>query len=511
MRSINNYSANKSIGLIALLVIIAVLNLMSFNSLLGALGGWLTAAATILFWHNTRFWRGFGILFLVSWLSISIAWIGATPMFGAAHYVFMAVNTAIGFVPFVLDRWLVPRTAGPNGRPFLSTLIFPAALVAVEYLSVFGSPMGTFGASGYSQIIFPWLTQLVSVTGLLGITFVTGWFASTVAWAWEQRQNPQGMGRSLVIYGAFLAIVIGFGAIRTVSDQATIVTDVNIAAFTATSWNAQELFPKIGSDLAAFRAETQTIHDAYLAQTVVAADNGAQIVLWPEGAIVGTSEDVQGTVELARALAREKEIYLGAPTFEFYPGSDRVPENRLLVIDPQGEIVLNHVKFGGNFMEGTLAGDQNLATVETPFGTLSGIICWDADFPQIIRQAGRSEVDILLVPSKDWAEITPMHGEMATFRGIENGLTIVRQADQGLSFISDPFGRILTKSDHFEPGGQSMTATVSIRSTDTIYSRGGDWLGLLAVAATLVLTGWTLLAGTPAQARTPHLARNNSQ
>lgn len=505
MKIINEFKANKIWFFVLLLAIVALFNLLAFNSIIGALGGWITAVATMLFWHNTRFWRGFLVIFLVSWLSISIAWVGATPLFGVAHYLFMGVNTLIGLVPFALDRWLTPRTTTPAGRPFLSTLIFPTALVAVEYLGLFGSPLGTFGASGYGQIIFPWLTQMVAVTGLLGITFVTGWFASTIVWAWEQRQAPQLVGRGVAIYLAFLFVIIGYGVIRLATDRAQLTADdLTIASFTAATWDAQTLFPKLDNDLAAFRTETQAAHNAYLSQTAVEADNGAQIVLWPEGAIVGVSEDVQNTVQQAQSLAQEKGIYLGAPIFEFYPGSDRVPENRLLVIDPQGEIVLNHVKFGGNFMEGTLLGDQNLTTVETPFGSLSGVICWDADFPAVMRQAGQAEVDILLVPARDWAEITPMHGEMATFRGIENGLTIIRQADQGLSLISDPYGRVLAESNHFDPGGQTMRATVDIRSTATPYTQGGDWLGVAAVVGTILLSGWALRQGRrPREVVTP--------
>lgn len=494
MLSVEKLTSKKSLGLIALLVAIAILNLLSFNSWVGALGGWVTGAATLLFWHQTRFWRGFIPLFLVSWISIAIAWAGATPVFGVAHYIFMGMNTLIAFIPFILDRWLTPRTANVNGRPFLSTLIFPSALVAVEYLGVFGSPLGTFGAAGYSQIALPWLIQLVSLTGLLGIAFVTGWFASTVVWVWEQRQNRFRVHRGLAVYGVFLLLVVAFGTVRLLVNRAeTRAEGVNIAAFTAATWKAEELFPKLESDLPGFRSETQAAHVAYLTQTADAADAGAQLVVWPEGALLGTNDDVQAAVEQTRFLAREKGIYIGAPTFEFYPGSDRPAENRLLVIDPQGEIVINHIKYGGNFMEGTLAGDQTLQVVDTPFGTLSGVICWDADFPAVIRQAGQADVDILLVPSRDWAEITPLHGEMATFRAIENGLTVVRQADQGLSLIVDPFGRRLTAADHFAPGGQTMTAAVPIRSTATVYTWAGEWLGILSVAGTVVLTGWALV------------------
>ena len=100
----------------------------------------------------------------------------------------------------------------------------------------------------------------------------------------------------------------------------------------------------------------------------------------------------------------------------------------MLVIDPTGAIVMEHVKFGGNIFEGTLLGDGNLQTVETPFGVLSGVICWDADFPTVIQQTGQKGVGLLVVPSGDWLEINPIHSQMAVFRAIENGMSMVRQA-----------------------------------------------------------------------------------
>jgi len=37
---------------------------------------------------------------------------------------------------------------------------------------------------------------------------------------------------------------------------------------------------------------------------------------------------------------------------------------------------------------------------------------------------------------------------MAPFRAIENGLTLVRQSDNGFSLVSDPYGRIVAREDH---------------------------------------------------------------
>ena len=88
-------------------------------------------------------------------------------------------------------------------------------------------------------------------------------------------------------------------------------------------------------------------------------------------------------------------------------------------------------------------GDGKVPTVQTPYGRLSTVICFDADFPGTIRQAGQAGADMLLVPGNDWRAIDPYHTQMATFRAIENGFSLVRQASNGLAMTVDYEGNVL--------------------------------------------------------------------
>ncbi len=176
-------------------------------------------------------------------------------------------------------------------------------------------------------------------------------------------------------------------------------------------------------------------------------------------------------------------------------------ENKLVVADPAGDIVLEHVKYGGNMLEGSLLGDGVLRTIETPYGTLSGIICWDTDFPSIVRQAGRNGTDILLSPAHDWREIDPIHAQMAVFRAIENGISVVRQADQGRSITADPYGRVLAEMDHFTASERVMVAQVPTNGVFTVYPVIGDLFGWLSVVGFVVVAIWAVVRG-PKAART---------
>ena len=83
--------------------------------------------------------------------------------------------------------------------------------------------------------------------------------------------------------------------------------------------------------------------------------------------------------------------------------------------------------------------------------------------------------------------IDPVHAHMATYRAIENGVTLVRQADNGLSFVVDPYGRVAANMDHFNNSERVMVAKVPIQSTFTLYPYIGDLFAWLAVVGFVVI------------------------
>jgi apolipoprotein N-acyltransferase len=212
------------------------------------------------------------------------------------------------------------------------------------------------------------------------------------------------------------------------------------------------------------------------------AQAGAEIVALQEGAGMGFPEEVDALLANAAALAQEEGIYLVLPTATIDPAGEEPFHNVVHIIDPSGEVVLEHYKYGGTQFEGSVTGSGELQTVETPYGTLSAVICWDADFPMTIKQAGEQDVDLLFVPSNDWLELRDIHAGMATFRAVENGVSLYRQTGAGVSLVTDGYGRIINRVDIFEEetpgvwGGEQMTLT-PIGSVDTLYPQVGDAVG----------------------------------
>jgi apolipoprotein N-acyltransferase len=107
-------------------------------------------------------------------------------------------------------------------------------------------------------------------------------------------------------------------------------------------------------------------------------------------------------------------------------------------------------------------------------------------------------VDILLVPSSDWAQVTGALAEQATLRAVENGVTMVRPARSGTSVAVDHQGRVLSRDDSWFTGDprtaeQTMIVSVPTHGARTPYALlFGDvlcWLSLggLAVATVAVV------------------------
>jgi apolipoprotein N-acyltransferase len=70
---------------------------------------------------------------------------------------------------------------------------------------------------------------------------------------------------------------------------------------------------------------------------------------------------------------------------------------------------------------------------------------------------------------------------MATFRAVENGLTIFRQTGQGVSLVSDAYGNILNRVDTFEESENNFAGIQKVQtpisSVNTLYPSVGDALG----------------------------------
>jgi apolipoprotein N-acyltransferase len=121
------------------------------------------------------------------------------------------------------------------------------------------------------------------------------------------------------------------------------------------------------------------------------------------------------------------------------------------------------------------------------------VICFDADFPALTRQGGQAGIDILLRPAHEWQEIDPLHAQIAVFRAIENGFSLVSQAELGRSIAVDYEGHVLASSDYFTSDAQVMVAYIPTKGVSTIYAAIGDLFAWLCIAGLVIFMGMAVV------------------
>lgn len=395
-------------------------------------------------------------------------------------------------IPFAADAWLARRIRG-----IASTLVFPCTWTALDYLTSFGS-FGSWGAAGYSQYGELPLLQILSVTGLWGLTFLIGWFASACSYLWDEGYNSRPARNAVYLCLATIAAVILIGDLRLSFFPPSSET-VRIASLSKRPIGAEPdgqsmdrlLANKAASeDFTKIRKWTEGVNDDLLVRADREGQDGAKIVFWAEGNALVLKQDEATLLGQGSKLAVKDHIYLGMALAVLNPGESKPLENKFVVAGPDGKMAMDYYKahpVPGDEAAMSVTKDGRLQVMETPFGRISAVICFDADFPQLLAQAGARKADIVLDPSNDWRAIDPWHTEMASFRAIEEGINLDRQTSHGLSEAFDYQGRTLAALDYYHSSDDAMVADLPTRSVRTIYSRFGDWFAWLTIAGSLAL------------------------
>jgi nitrilase len=213
--------------------------------------------------------------------------------------------------------------------------------------------------------------------------------------------------------------------------------------------------------------------------TSSAAKDGAQVIVFPEVFVPGTpiwintrpiwdgdSEWFRMLAENAvvipgpaadrlGAIAREHEVWLvvGVEERERHGGTIY---NTLLYFSPEGTLVERHRKLVPTGAERTIWGmgdGSTLRVVDTPFGRLGGLICWENYMPLARFHMYAQGVDIWLAPT-----LAPGDRWIATLRHIarENrmfvvGVNPVLHADQVPAGFPHP--ELLVSAEYREANG----------------------------------------------------------
>ena len=221
-----------------------------------------------------------------------------------------------------------------------------------------------------------------------------------------------------------------------------------------------------------------------LARTQTALSQGAKLVVWQEESAWVLPEDRQNAISRAAALARSNGAYveIGLGVFTRSQSLPYVLDQAIL-ISPAGTVVWTYEKtypVTGGESAVTVRGSGVLPVAGTPYGRLSTAICYDLEYPGLLRQAGQKGADILLAPNNE------EYSFQASYRAIENGTSLIRQAGKGISLMTDYLGRVIASQDYSASNNGIMLASVPTAGVRTIYSRIGDSFAYLCTIGVLL-------------------------
>jgi apolipoprotein N-acyltransferase len=162
---------------------------------LAPLAAWIGPALIMRYARDHPVRRGYPIVIVSLMAAVAIGFWQVWPPLEST-----AIAVGYGFLlslPYLADRLAAPWLPGVS-----STMVYPLAATTLEAINNHVNPLGAWGMTGFSQYGVLPLMQRTSVTGMLGITFLMGWFAAVANWAWERRTEAAGFRRGLVAFGA---------------------------------------------------------------------------------------------------------------------------------------------------------------------------------------------------------------------------------------------------------------------------------------------------------------------
>ncbi|MGF1608007.1 MAG: apolipoprotein N-acyltransferase [Kiloniellales bacterium] len=440
---------------------------------------------------------GFGH-FLTGLYWVAIAFFVDAERFGALAPV-AVLALAAGLALFPGLAVLLVQLSGCRGSARI--LLLSAAWLLVEWLRSW-----LFGGFPWNLIGTVWafsegMIQLAALLGVWGLSWITVLAAAAPALLGEERRAPRlslalALGLGLVLPAA----AWGGGTLRLLAAPAA-------GSDSVPGVTLRLVQPSIEQSLK-WQAELRQQHVArQMAMTVGPGYDRITHVIWAETAV---PFNLAAEPDLRRALSQvvpaDGALITGAPR-AVDEGRERKLWNSLFAVDREGEIIagydkVNLVPFGEFMPLRDWLGWAKLTPGGTDFSsgpgrrtiTLPGLppfsplICYEVIFPGRVTASGARPGWLLSVTNDAWFGLSSgphQHLASARLRAVEEGLPMVRVANNGITAVIDGYGRMLQRFGLNEVGVID-TALPEALSPKPIFATIGNGSLIVVLAVTVV-------------------------
>ncbi len=366
--------------------------------------------------------------------------------------------------------------------------VVPAAWIALEYAMSVATPNGAWWSLAYTQADVLPVLQVTSAAGPWGVTFLV--MGVPAAAAALLAPGAVGRLRAAVAAAAILAVALTYGAWQLhmpdgVQQEkvALIATDRQIDPEPVTTSAGRDLLGQYASRIAAF------------------AEAGVRVVVLPEKTFAADGKSLPLVATPLSHLAAEHHVDIIVGLVLTQGGDER---NAAIDFPADGGRPVFYFK--RHLIPGIehkfTPGDAD-AFVPSPGHRWAIAICFDMDFPGLVRDYRGSGATVVFVPAWDFGRDAWLHSRMAITRGVENGFTVVRAARQGALTVSDPHGRVMAEARTNGASFVSVTTDLPRGAVSTLYTKFGDWLAWICIFLFFAGSVGLLLAGISGRQRDP--------
>jgi len=470
---------------------------------------WIAFPVLVWLLDGVKTWKGalwVGWLFSFGFLAFSLYWL-TFALFVAIDQYWWLVPFASSSLAFGLSiyfgigtaiAWTVPRE-----RPLARIL----ALVGMWSLAwwVYGHALTGFpwNLPGYAWTEFPWLIQIASVIGSYGVTLLVMLAPALAALLGSPfATRIQGL-RSAATGIAVVVLAAIFGAVRLPSSPTPVVPDARLRL----------VQPSIQQSLKWVPGRYADNLRQHIQLSLQPADKPPTAIVWSEAAEPYPLEDhpdnarVIGSTTLKPGQLLITGIDRGL--FNENPPSFR---DSIQVLNRDGDILgtydkFHYVPFGEYmplgkylpFIKAVAVGEieptpgPGPKTLRLPgLPPVGMLICYEVIFPGDVVEPGNRPDWLLDVTNDAWFGLsagTYQHFAMMRVRSVEEGLPLANAANDGISGVVDPYGRITARLGLGEIG--VVDADLPKPIAETIYAKVGDG-PFFAMAVALAAAGFVL-------------------
>lgn len=352
---------------------------------------------------------------------------------------------------------------------------------------------------GNSQYRFVAITQIVEITGMLGLTvliaLLNGAAYEVVLARLEQRKiivvRP-------AVAAAVFAIFLGYGFVR--------LSMIDAATEKARKIKVAMIQTNLGARDKAEKRDQFISRHIEMTRATAAAHPELDLIVWPETAYNTRIPRDEKNLYARVGQGVDKPMLIGALTAENNAEGGKNVYNSAILTSSTGDILgrfdkIELLAFGeyvpfakeypsirkliprsSTFAHGTSW--ENLSFGET---SLMPMICYEDILPAFVRElwkkAGPADV-LINITNDSWygdSHEPWIHLVLSTFRSIETRRALIRSTNTGVSAFVDPAGRITSHTGQWTQ--ETLIADVPLieDGSTTLYQRTGDWLGLFSL------------------------------